>query len=134
MDQVPTIAGTDANASSTDPTTWCSFEDAVDAYESGCGDGIGFVIAQDDPYTGIDLDNVRDKDTGVVTPAAQDIIDNIDSYTEVSPSGTGVHVFVRGALPGKRRRKGHVEMYDHARFLCMTGRCFHESHPYRRTY
>lgn len=119
--KIPTIAGTDANASSTNPETWCSFEAALDAYEAGVGSGLGFVFTANDSFVGVDLDHARDKDTGMVAVWAQDIIDNMDSYTEVSPSGTGVHIIVRGTLPNGRRRKDDVEMYSTGRFFCMTG-------------
>jgi hypothetical protein len=60
-------------------------------------------------------------DTGVIADWAQAHIDALASYTEVTPSGTGVHILVQGALPPRGRRKGAVEMYDYARFFTMTG-------------
>jgi len=47
----------------------------------------------------IDLDDCRDPETGIILDEAQDIIDRADSYTEVSMSGAGVHIFVFGTLP-----------------------------------
>jgi transposase len=61
---------------------------------------------------GLDLDCCRDPETGDVDPWAQQIIDEVGSYSEVSPSGRGVRIFVRGAIPGNRRRKGRFEVYD----------------------
>lgn len=103
------------------PGTWGSIEEAQAAYESGEVDGIGFVFTEDDPYTGIDLDKCRDSETGALQSWAQEIVERLQSYTEVSPSQTGVHILVRATLPLGERRKGAIEMYDSARFFCMTG-------------
>jgi primase-polymerase (primpol)-like protein len=82
-------------------------------------DGIGFVFSADDPYCGVDLDACCNG-TGLVPDAAA-IVLRLDSYTEWSPSATGVHVILRGRLPGSRRRRGKVELNDQGRFFCMTG-------------
>ncbi|MFO0944319.1 MAG: hypothetical protein U1D30_00005, partial [Planctomycetota bacterium] len=83
--------------------------------------GIGFVFSADDPYVGIDLDKCREPATGVIEDWAQDILDRLHSYAEVSPSGTGVKIIGRGKLPGKRCRTGNIEMYDQGRFFTITG-------------
>jgi putative DNA primase/helicase len=83
--------------------------------------GVGFVFAEDDPFAGIDLDHCRDSETGAVAPWAQKIVDALDSYTEVSPSGTGLHIFVKATLPGRNNRKGPVEMYESRRYFTLTG-------------
>ena len=72
------------------------------------------------PIVGIDIDHsVKD---GVISPAAQKIIKKLDSYTEISPSGTGVHILCKGTLPQGRKFSGvDVEMYQTARFFTMTG-------------
>ena len=108
-------------ASSTDPKTWRAFDEALRAYDQGNYAGIGFVFSKEDSYCGIDLDHVRDSETGQFEPWAREIITRLSSYTELSPSGTGAHVIVRAKVPGSRRRNGNVEMYDKARFFCMTG-------------
>jgi len=109
------------NASVADPSTWTSFQEAVEELESGAGDGIGFVFTAEDPFVGIDLDGCRDPQTGAVEPWGQEIIDQLDSYTEVSPSGAGIHVIAIATLPDGGRRKGRIEMYDQDRFFCTTG-------------
>ncbi|NLG67123.1 MAG: AAA family ATPase [Actinobacteria bacterium] len=78
-------------------------------------DGIGYVFAADDPFTGFDFD--------AVTPDALWAIERLQSYTEQSASGTGMHVIVRGALAGvtDRNRRDHFEVYDQARFFVVTG-------------
>ena len=84
--------------------------------------GLGFVLSESDPFTGIDLDKCRNPQTGEITDEACRIIKLLNSWTEISPSGCGCHVWVRGSLkPGGRRRKGCVEMYDSGRYLTVTG-------------
>jgi primase-polymerase (primpol)-like protein len=119
--KVPVTPGTGGFASSTDPETWDAFETALEYTETEHADGVGFVFTDDDPIVGVDLDDCRDPETGDVDDAAQDIIKRLDSYTEVSPSGTGYHVLIRGELPEGRNRRGSVELYDTARFFTVTG-------------
>src|SRR6266567_4909839 len=85
-------------ASSTDPKTWTTFDKAFQLFEQGKFDGVGFVFSADDPYLGIDLDACRNPATGALTPWANQIVQRIDSYTEISPSGTGVKVIARARL------------------------------------
>ena len=106
-------------ASVTDPSTWDSFSVARDAVEDGKADGAGFVLG--DGWVGVDLDKCRDPETGIIEPSALAIIEKLHSYTEISPSGTGVHVYLNGQLPPGRRRKGVVEMYGEARYFTVTG-------------
>ena len=113
--KVPINANSGSSASSTEKTTWTKFGDlSKRLYRNS---GIGWVFAPDDPYCGIDLDKCRNAETGEIEPWAQEIIDAFDSYTEISPSGTGVHIIIRGKLPPGGNRKGQVEMYDRARFF-----------------
>ncbi|WP_058567797.1 phage NrS-1 polymerase family protein [Haloferax marisrubri] len=119
--KIPVVPGEGSFASSTDPDTWSDFETALDFVTNRNADGIGFVFTEDDPIVGVDLDDCRDPETGDVDDDAQDIIDRLDSYTEVSPSGTGYHVLIKGELPDGRNRRGHIELYDTARFFTVTG-------------
>ncbi len=119
--KVPYAPRTRTHASSTDPATWATAADALAAWQAGEFDGLGFVFAEADGITGIDLDGCRDPDTGEIAAWARTAIDTLDSYTEISPSGRGVHIFVRGNLPPGRRRKGRIEMYDSGRFFTVTG-------------
>jgi putative DNA primase/helicase len=109
-------------ASSTNPKTWAPFEAAVTHAEEHSMSGVGFVFTEDDPYAGIDLDHCRNPETGVVEPWARKIVDALDSYTEVSPSGTGLHIFVKATLPGRNNRRGPVEMYESGRYFTLTGK------------
>jgi putative DNA primase/helicase len=112
-----TITG--ALASSTDPTTWSSFQDCADAFVRCVGDGLGFVFTPGGGYFGIDLDKCISS-TGLFTHALR-IVRELTSYTERSPSGEGLHIIGRGKLPPGRRRKDGIEMYDQDRFFTVTG-------------
>lgn len=108
-------------ASTVNPKTWCSFDTALDAYERAWGEfeGLGCVIAA--PYIGIDLDKCRDPETGVVEIWAQEALRELNSYTELSPSGRGFHIWVKGVMPPGGSRTGKVEIYSRARYFTMTG-------------
>ena len=106
-------------ASSTNPKTWAPFDAAVSVSQRY--DGIGFVLTEDDPYTGIDIDKCRNAETGEIAPWARKIVAAFDSYTEVSPSGTGLHIFVKATLPGPNNRKGPLEMYESGRYFTLSG-------------
>ncbi|MBX3322231.1 MAG: hypothetical protein KF757_04500 [Phycisphaeraceae bacterium] len=114
-------------ADSTDPATWASFDEAVAAWKTGGYAGIGYVFAGDDPFCGIDLDDCIDE-TGTIVSAAREIIDSLNSYTEVSPSGRGVKVFLAGRKPDGVGCKSkaiagfkETEVYDRDRFFTVTG-------------
>lgn len=106
-------------ASTTDPSTWATFEQALAA--RGRADGVGLVFSPDDPYAGIDLDDCLDEH-GEIEPWAADIVEKLDSYTERTPSGRGLHVIARAKVKGSRRRKGSVEVYDSGRYFTVLGK------------
>lgn len=108
-------------ASATDPDTWGTLDKARSHLQAADVDGIGFVFTDDDPFVGIDLDKCRDPDDGSVAPWASRVITQLNSYTERSPSGTGFHILLEGSVPGDRKRRGDVEMYDTARYFTVTG-------------
>ncbi len=117
--KIPYSARTGRMASSTDLLTWATFEEACTALAAGQYIGLGFVFSSGDPYTGVDLDGCVDPQTGEIRPWAMNIIGYLDSYTELSATGAGVHIIVRGELPN--RRKEGVEIYSTKRFFTMTG-------------
>ena len=120
--KVPMQATRPFPASSTDPTTWSSFEEAVYAVEAGHYDYIGFVF-NDNGIVGIDLDDAMP--SGIVSPMATEIAHLCSSYMEISKSGTGLHIFVKGDIPFKGRNNlAGIEMYKTARFFIMTGEVF----------
>ena len=105
------------------PATWGTFAQALARFQHGGYAGLGFVFTAGDPYCGIDLDNCRDPETGeIVATWAWQLIHTLDSYTEISPSGRGLHVLVRATLPDHTGRKqGTLEIYDAGRYFAVTG-------------
>ena len=122
LTKIPYSPHTSVRASSTDPETWAEYAEAVKAYKEHGYGGIGFVFTPEDDLCGIDLDGCLDPETGEIERWAQEIIDELDSYSEISPSGTGVHVLIRGKLPPGRNRKGGFEAYDRRRYFTVTGK------------
>ena len=107
-------------ASSTNRATWGTFPEALKRYNQGGYDGIGFVFH--DGVVGIDLDHCCDVATGKKgEPWASEIVQKTKSYCEYSPSGQGVHIYVRGKMPAGGRKKGNVEIYGVGRYFTVTG-------------
>lgn len=119
-------------ARSDDPSTWSSFDDCVAVM--GRYSGLGYVFSEGDPYCGIDFDSCFDPETTVISDWAKVWLTRLDSYAEISPSGTGVKVWVRARFPfgnGKnvklrnqpaiKGKTAGVEAYDHGRYFCVTG-------------
>lgn len=119
--KVPYTPGTEQRASSTDPLTWSTFSETLAAPQPIRYDGIGFVFTTSDSFCGIDLDGCRDPEMGQIEEWATKVIETLDSYSEVSPSGEGVHIIVKGKLPSGRRKREHFECYDTGRFFTITG-------------
>ena len=116
-------------ASSTDPKTWGTFQEALQAVERMRLTGAGFVLTKDDPYTALDLDHCLKGDPGPVL----DIVERVDSYTERSPSGDGLRIICEGELPEWSRNKNcDFEAYDHTRFVTITGDVYGEARPIRK--
>lgn len=117
--------------------TWSTFATAVKFYLEGDYDGIGFVFSRQDNYIGIDLDNcvVDDKTNAFAT----EIIDTLDSYTEFSPSGKGIHIIIRGNLPqsilgtGRKNTRHGLEIYSYGRYFSFTGNRENSNEIYERT-
>ncbi|MGA3207540.1 MAG: phage/plasmid primase, P4 family [Syntrophales bacterium] len=111
-------------AKTNDAATWTDYKTAELALNNGAVfDGIGFVLTQQDPFVGIDLDHCRcPAFVDVILPWAREIIGGISSYTEASPSGHGIRIFVKNVtLPPKGRKKGDIEIYESGRYLTVTG-------------
>jgi hypothetical protein len=122
------IADPERRASSTDPATWAPFADAVEAYGAladlppdpvrGPVAGIGVVLTAAAGIACLDLDRVLDQDQ--LDPRAARIVERCASWTERSPSGTGLHCFVRGRVSRAIKGAG-IEVYSDARFIAVTG-------------
>lgn len=125
-------------ANSTDPSTWGTFEQAVSVIgrkcivgnDDGTVEGIGFVFSP--PYCGIDIDHCIDSETGKINSKALDIVAEMNSYTERSPSGTGIHIIYKGEVHSDwKKKQGNalgentdIEMYQTGRYFTVTGDVF----------
>jgi hypothetical protein len=125
--KVPYNARSGRHAQSNNPATWSTFGAAMEALKKGCFNGPGFCITQ--PIIVADFDGCRDPG-GILEPWAEQMVDELDAPTEISPSRTGVHSFVKGELPPGPRQKefgdrAHhgIGLYDAARgrYIAMTG-------------
>ena len=120
--KVPYCARTHKAASVSNRDTWSTLEEALAAFNSQHDySGVGFVFTKEDQFCGIDLDHCRELEDGTIQSKAEKIINEIDAYTEISPSGTGVHILCTGTLAPGRRRSDGLEIYDHGRFFTVTG-------------
>jgi primase-polymerase (primpol)-like protein len=108
-------------AKSNDPSTWASFKLAYHQYWQNGYDGIGYMLSNDDPFTGFDFDHCRNPKTGDIELKIQEYVDRLNSYTEISPSGKGIRIFVKAKLPEGRRKNGNIEVYNTGRYLTLTG-------------
>jgi putative DNA primase/helicase len=120
--KVPYSPATGHLASSTEPEAWAGYQEALKACKEHGYGGIGFVFTPGDDLCGVDLDGCLDPLTGQIEGWAQEVIEELDSYTEISPSGTSVHILVRATLPEGRNRKGQFEAYDRGRYFTVTGK------------
>lgn len=102
--------------------TWGTFTQAVARINEGKCSGIGFEFTQSDGLVGIDLDHCIEGNR--IFPEAAEWIQQFNSYTEVSQSGTGIHIICKGSLPGKAIKSKTVEMYDSSRFFALTGNVY----------
>jgi hypothetical protein len=121
-DKVPLVAWETYRASSTNPQTWRHYDEAVAAFHAHPARyaGVGRVITEEDTYVGIDLDDVRVPASRELSPRAARILESLDSYSEVSPSGTGVKVWVRARLERSFVKAG-IEIYRRGRYFTTTG-------------
>jgi primase-polymerase (primpol)-like protein len=127
--KVPCNPDASYQASSTKPATWGTLASALSALESGKFSGLGFMLdPQHLPLTFIDLDHVLKKEgsparsiTDISDPRLLGIVHDLGSYTEISPSGEGLHVLAYGKLPGSGLKTAGLEMYDRGRYFTVTG-------------
>ena len=114
-------------AQSNNKRSWSTFPTIIKFYEQGDYDGIGFMFSKDDPFIGIDIDHCIQE--GALTSLAEDVIETVNSYTEYSPSGDGIHIIAKGKLPLKGPGTGRknvdlgLEVYRHGRYFTFTGDC-----------
>ncbi len=133
-----------SNAKANDASTWGTFDEAMrmaivnarkQGLQVGGNHGVGFEFGVEPcGFAGIDLDSVICED-GKLKPFALDIVREMDSYTEISPSGRGLHILFRLNAPlseiGTRRKNDEIglEIYDSGRYFTVTGKVYGESKP-----
>ena len=127
--KVPYDARKQKRASSTDNDTWCSFLTAYDTFAENPQDyeGIGFMFSTDDPYVGVDFDDCLED--GNLKSWAHELVNLIlPTYTEISPSGNGIKMWIQADKTRSENRKsvgdGGIEIYDQGRYFTVTGKLF----------
>jgi hypothetical protein len=117
----PLDAKTGGAGSHSNPATWALFSVAMEYMQRHRLPGIGLALTADLGIVGADLDKCRDPQTGTIAPWAQAIIAQWSSYTNISPSETGIRIFGYGQLPEDGKRRGPIEIYRAKRYLTVTG-------------
>jgi hypothetical protein len=120
QDKVPKNPHNGKNASSNNPATWATAAQAWTAKKRHGWDGIGFVFTIQSGIVGVDLDDCFQED-GTLKSWAKDVVFCLDSYTEYSPSGKGLHILVRGTIPHSIKDGNGYEMYNELRYFTVTG-------------
>lgn len=123
------------NAATTKPWTWSSFARCYAAYERGTFDGLGFCFAEGDNLVGIDLDKCLEYVDGhcVLSDWASEItLQFMDTWTELTPSGRGLHMWCHGISRSTFKKEPGIEVYDYTspRYFTVTGQAFNR-HPIR---
>ena len=110
-------------ASSANPDSWGTVDEALFSMDKFIFTGVGFVFTEGCDIIGIDVDHCLDE-TGKPNDVAAAILKKLPpTYIEISPSNTGLHIFLHGKLPkgGNKNSKTGVEMYAKSRYFTMTG-------------
>lgn len=122
-------------AKADDPSTWGTFDQAMWRWRNIKDvNGISFMFSKDDPYFGVDLDDAIHPD-GTLDPIAADIVKRLNSFTEISQSGTGLHIIakyegdelMKEVGNGRRNKETRAEMYLTNHSFVMTGNIFGEA-------
>lgn len=122
-DKIPKNPHTGGNAMANNPATWGSFEEAVAACEKYHYDGVGFEFDTKSGYFGVDLDKCLDN-----TDFCDEFVESLQSYAEISKSGTGLHIICKGKLPDGAKKRGNVEMYSAGRYFICTGNIYNPNY------
>ena len=149
--KVPKNPITGGNAKADLASTLGTYDEALSGLKRFNFSGIGFQFGlplndnnalETESVTGIDLDHVIHED-GTLEPFAQEIIKLMNSYTEISPSGTGIHILCKTKMPNMGRKKYvHVdsnptkfivEIYNYAHYFTVTGNVYGEAKPMTTT-
>lgn len=120
-DKIPRNPHTGGNAKSNDSGTWSDFDVAVSACEKFHFDGVGFMFANG--YFGVDLDHCIDN-----VDFCDEFVETLQSYAEISKSGSGLHILCKGELPSGARRRNNIEMYSTGRYFICTGNIYNSKY------
>jgi len=126
---VSLLLGRPAPAKAGIKETWGSYQSAALCVKRGLAQGVGYEFDGGNIY-GVDLDHVIDK-AGTIVPEAQEVVHSLNSYAEISPSGTGIHIFVfaPGAEITRHRKKDvFLEIYNTGRYFTVTGNVLSDAH------
>jgi hypothetical protein len=133
VDKSPVDPKTGKNAMANVPGTWGSFDEAVEYLRAHGNNGVRTVGLEvgGSPFTAIDLDHCRNPETDVIESWAQEIIEGLNSYTEITPSDTGIRIFVTASddFPKVNRKrgglgetgKGAIEIANTGKYFSVTG-------------
>lgn len=118
--------GTLQGASSSDKASWADFGEALRFCAENDLDGLGFELGESGMF-GVDIFNHADENGKTMPQAdfqamANEFVKKLDSYSEWSVSGNGIHVLCYGRLPEGTRKTNNIEIYDGNRFFAMTGK------------
>ena len=119
--KMPYNAKTGGRAMPNNESTWCDFDTVLKGVEKYKLDGVGVMFGKA-KLVGIDIDHCIDEN-GKISDMAKDIIETVNSYTELSPSGTGIHILAYGSIP-ESRKLSHIEVYDKTRYITLTGHLY----------
>ncbi|MFV0663134.1 DUF3987 domain-containing protein [Denitromonas sp.] len=112
---------TGEQGSEADRASLVDYDTALAACAPLQGTGVGFAFLPGDGLIGIDLDRVRDPSSGALSDRARAIVDACASYTEVSPSGTGLHIYCKGHVDTFKSNVIGIEVFCGRQFFTVTG-------------
>lgn len=121
--KIPMCPHTGGAAATNNPDTWGTAAEAWAAKKRHGWAGIGYVFTIGAGVVGVDLDDcfIGDGDERRLTDTARQVVQMLDCYTEVSPSGNGLHILACGSIPHSVKQPG-FEMYNELRYFTVTGR------------
>lgn len=125
--KMPINPKTGRGAKANDASTWGTYAEACAVKQTKGYDGIGFEFTNSG-LVGIDLDDCIEED-GALSPLSSHLVESISSYTELSPSGKGLHILVASSLPEDFRKKNDalgLEAYQRDRFFTITGNIYNK--------
>jgi hypothetical protein len=124
-DKIPLRVSDGKPASPTNPADWSTYNDALECIRGNPAHklGLGFVLSDSDPFCVVDLDTYK---CGEDQELHKQIFKEFDTYTELSPSGKGAHIWCKGNTASRKAASEHVEVYSTAHYITVTGNIVHD--------